>query len=252
MEIGERLKEARLNKGVSYQDVEEATKIRARYLEALETENFELLPGRVYVIAFIRNYARFLDLDDEELVNQYKEQHGDREVVKELTTDNDVSAEVRGDKPKILNYLLAILVIAVAVAAFAYYYQGQGLNTIPNETGEPDIVQDEDKTPDEEPDETGDEDGANESPDPALKYEGVELVLNVTNDRCWMRVDVDGQRAFEGTLGAGESKKFTGNESVYIKLGNAGVVEVEYNGESLGTLDEVGQTYENTFTIDQS
>ncbi|MBC7292612.1 MAG: helix-turn-helix domain-containing protein, partial [Thermoleophilia bacterium] len=75
MEIGNTLREARLRKGLSIKDVEDATKIRAKYLQALEDDDFEVLPGPTFVKAFLRTYATFLKLDADALVEEYKSSH---------------------------------------------------------------------------------------------------------------------------------------------------------------------------------
>ena len=62
-EIGNTLREARIRKGLSIKDVEDATKIRSKYLEALEEDDFEVLPGPTFVKGFLRTYAVFLKLD---------------------------------------------------------------------------------------------------------------------------------------------------------------------------------------------
>jgi hypothetical protein len=71
-EIGSSLREARRRRGLGLADVEAATKIRARYLEALEHERFELLPSGVYRRSFLRGYAEFLDLDGDAYVAEYE------------------------------------------------------------------------------------------------------------------------------------------------------------------------------------
>ncbi len=63
VEIGNRLKEARLARGLTPEDVEEETKIRKKYIMALEMEQFEILPGPTYARAFLKNYAKYLNLD---------------------------------------------------------------------------------------------------------------------------------------------------------------------------------------------
>ena len=70
-EIGPSLREARLHKGVEIPDAERATKIRAKYLRALETESFDVLPGQAYIKSFLRSYADYLGLDGQLLVDEY-------------------------------------------------------------------------------------------------------------------------------------------------------------------------------------
>jgi hypothetical protein len=70
-EIGPSLREARLHKGVDIPDAERATKIRAKYLRALETEGFDVLPGQAYIKSFLRSYADYLGLDGQLFVDEY-------------------------------------------------------------------------------------------------------------------------------------------------------------------------------------
>ena len=74
-EIGASLREARLRAKVDITDVEAATKIRAKYLRALENEEWGLLPGPAFVKSFLRTYADYLGLDGKLLVDEYKLRH---------------------------------------------------------------------------------------------------------------------------------------------------------------------------------
>jgi hypothetical protein len=73
--IGETLREARLRRKVEIAEVETATKIRAKYLRALENEEFERLPGSTYARTFLRTYAEYLGLDPHLLVEEYRVRH---------------------------------------------------------------------------------------------------------------------------------------------------------------------------------
>src|SRR6478609_6125430 len=74
-EIGASLREARTRAKLDIVDVEAATKIRAKYLRALENEEWGLLPGPAYVRSFLRTYAEALDLDAKLLLEEYKLRH---------------------------------------------------------------------------------------------------------------------------------------------------------------------------------
>lgn len=73
MQIGETLKEARMEKGLSLDDIQEMTKIQKRYLMAIEQGNYESLPGRFYARAFIKEYAQAVGLDYESLLHGFDE-----------------------------------------------------------------------------------------------------------------------------------------------------------------------------------
>ena len=74
-DIGASLREARMRARIDVSEIETQTKIRAKYLRALENEEWHLLPGPTYVKSFLRTYAEALDLDAKALVDEYKLRH---------------------------------------------------------------------------------------------------------------------------------------------------------------------------------
>jgi Helix-turn-helix domain len=74
-EIGHSLREARVRQGLDYPQVELATKIRAKYIRALEEEEFAVLPPGTYIKGFMRSYAEFLGLDGQLYVDEYNSRH---------------------------------------------------------------------------------------------------------------------------------------------------------------------------------
>lgn len=72
-DLGQQLKEARLARGLSLDDVQEVTKIRKRYLEAIEAGDYKVLPGSFYVRAFIKTYAEAVGIDPEELLAEHSQ-----------------------------------------------------------------------------------------------------------------------------------------------------------------------------------
>src|ERR1039457_6411742 len=67
-EIGARLREARMRAKIDINEVEVRTKIRAKYLRAIENEEWDLLPGEIYAKSFLRTYGEFLGLDTRQLI----------------------------------------------------------------------------------------------------------------------------------------------------------------------------------------
>ena len=74
-EIGTSLREARLRQGLDFPELEQATKIRGKYLRALEDEEFDLLPAQTYVKGFLRAYADYLGLDGQLYVDEYNSRY---------------------------------------------------------------------------------------------------------------------------------------------------------------------------------
>ena len=74
-EIGARLREARMHAKIDINEVEVRTKIRAKYLRAIENEEWDLLPGEVYAKSFLRTYGEFLGLDTRQLVDDFRRRY---------------------------------------------------------------------------------------------------------------------------------------------------------------------------------
>src|SRR5262245_6232753 len=74
-EIGSSLREARLRQGLDFPEVEQATKIRGKYLRALEDEQFHQLPAQTYVKGFLRSYAEYLGLDGQLYVDEFNSRY---------------------------------------------------------------------------------------------------------------------------------------------------------------------------------
>src|SRR5215212_3548481 len=83
-DIGDQLRETRMRNRIDITEVEAATKIRAKYLRALENEEWELLPGPTFVKTFLRTYADYLGLDARNLVEEYRSRY-ERTAAQELT-----------------------------------------------------------------------------------------------------------------------------------------------------------------------
>jgi cytoskeletal protein RodZ len=82
--IGETLREARMRRRIDMTEVETATKIRGKYLRALENEEWDLLPGPTFVKSFLRTYAEYLGLDARLLVEEYRQRY-ERPSTQDLT-----------------------------------------------------------------------------------------------------------------------------------------------------------------------
>ena len=124
--VGTILRQARNRRKVELSEVEAATRIRFRYLRAIEDEEWDVLPGGVYTRGFIRTYASFLGLDGERLVRDYRESvepwHRDTEAPQPQTS-GDSSGGLRG---MALAALVVTAVIAVAVIAIVAIPSGGG------------------------------------------------------------------------------------------------------------------------------
>jgi transcriptional regulator with XRE-family HTH domain len=124
-DIGESLREARMRARIDVAEIEAQTKIRAKYLRALENEEWDLLPGPTYVKSFLRTYAEALDLDAKLLVDEYKLRH-ERLSDVELQPINAAAPgrERRRQSPVLPPWFFIAVIIAGLV--FALYLLGNG------------------------------------------------------------------------------------------------------------------------------
>src|SRR5688572_14679649 len=135
-DIGESLREARMRARIDISEIEAQTKIRAKYLRALENEEWDLLPGPTYVKSFLRTYAEALDLDAKLLVDEYKLRH-ERLSEVELQPINAAAPgrERRRQKPLLPPWFFVAVIIAGLV--FALYLLGSGDDEPPTSAAPP-------------------------------------------------------------------------------------------------------------------
>jgi cytoskeleton protein RodZ len=118
-QIGASLRDARRRLGLEVKEVEERTKIRARYIRALENEEWETLPGPAYIRGFLRTYGAMLGLDGETLADEYRRRHersspGNSSAAEPLLSER----RSRGVGPPSRGPLIVIVVLAIAVALY--------------------------------------------------------------------------------------------------------------------------------------
>lgn len=125
--VGTILREARNRRKVELSEVEAATRIRFRYLRAIEDEEWDVLPGGVYTRGFIRTYASFLGLDGDRLVNDYRESIEPwHRSATDPQSQPQADAASSGPRGAALAVLTVLAVIAVAVIAIVAIPRGGG------------------------------------------------------------------------------------------------------------------------------
>jgi cytoskeleton protein RodZ len=124
-EIGATLREARMRQRIDISEIEAQTKIRAKYLRALENEEWNLLPGNTYVKSFLRTYAEVLGLDAKLLVEEYKLRHerlSDVElqpIVPATSLERRRGPRVRLSRGWVVGFVLAALIGLLAVVGLS-------------------------------------------------------------------------------------------------------------------------------------
>ncbi len=138
-DIGTTLREARMRQRIDISEIETETKIRAKYLRALENEEWDLLPGPTYVKSFLRTYADALGLDGKLLIEEYKLRH-ERLSDVELQPIAPLGQRERRRRPRAAiprGWLVAAVVVALIAALWALGNRDNGNNTSTQSTVPP-------------------------------------------------------------------------------------------------------------------
>ena len=232
--FGERLRETRESLGITLEEVEAETKIRKLYIEALETDNFAILPPQVYAKGFVKRYAKMLKLDGDSLSKEFS-QIAYPEITEEPIKDKSVKVRKKIHLPRLpyrnLTFAALFLLLAIWAGNLFADYLGEKMKT------EPPVppVKTGDKNPSviEQPKQTTDQ---------------MKMLIKVKPGmQCWIRVLADGQKQTETTLAGGQEQTFTANEKITVRLGNAGAVDIKINEKPVAALGEIGQVAEKEF-----
>ena len=134
--VGATLREARNRRKIDLSEVEAATKIRVRYLRAIENEEWGLLPGDAYARSFVRTYASYLGLDAERLAEQHRRRSGGAVPAERLprVDPKPLASARRRRLPSLPPWLLAVLVSAALIAVLLAIGLSSGGDVSPSPT----------------------------------------------------------------------------------------------------------------------
>lgn len=250
MEFNEKMREERLRQGWSLEEIEEETKIRKYYLEALENGNFRVLPPPVYASGFVKRYAILLGLDEKEMVAEFRAlAYGEGEEAEIAEEQVEVvSREREPRKPLPIKSIknmaagIAFLIVALWLGSYLVSYIA---NWSKNHTKPPDQTKIEQKgsqnqTSNQTPPQQTTAPEQTAPPPTSTNQSGVTVDLEATA-RCWLSITVDGKNTYTGTLIAGDKKSFTGKKSVVLNVGNSGGLKITVNGQLQPALGATGE-----------
>lgn len=211
LEIGSTLREARGRRGLDLAEIEAATLIRRRYLEALEDEQFELLPPGAYRRSFLKEYAEFLGLDGDTYTSEYDLRLVSQEAEPPSPTPHHGSGLLRllGELPLTGSVAVASAVALAGIAIWQFGGSGgTGLVKTP-----PLASQTQPPRRAHRPAVTGQT--TPQKPPPSL-------TLTARHGSCWLSVRIgssSGPTVYEQTLQPGQTVRFGLRKSLWIRLG---------------------------------
>jgi cytoskeletal protein RodZ len=232
MDIGAQLRTAREAQGLSLGSIAQKTRVRARILTAIESNDLPAIPPKPFGRGFVRAYARELGLDPEQTVNDYFAQFPP--VVQEAPPRKPVY------EPPRTSWFVPLTSVAVLAILIASALRGGDPATEPSTPApvgtsgtEPLQVPPRDAAP-ADPAAT-----AAQSPNRSGPSE-LNVVLT-TNAESWVTATADGDRVVYRLLSAGSRESLRATREISVRAGNAGGVALTINGRPAGTLGRAGE-----------
>jgi len=252
-EIGTTLRDARVRRDISLQRAEDDTKIRVKYIQAMENEDFDVLPGGTYVKGFLRTYAEYLGIDYQLLLDEYNEHYGSGDhrehIIHAAGPAQGEPAPRSRSSQKNRNYVFVAILAVAIIAVLAYLGWGNATSSQPSLVTTTEL---EAATTATSPATTpGATTRTATTPTQAATLES--LVLTSTTTDNWVEVhrdSADGDVIWADMLAPGESKTLDaaklGTAKVWLTVGSAVGLEVSINGKDQEVPQKTGATYQIT------
>ncbi len=239
--LGAVLSSARRKLGRSLAEAEAATRIRGKMLEALERGEWEILPNAAYVRGYIISYAKFLELDPEPLLKMYTEETGHQTNRERMRLPQQVvpSRERAHHIPWRTAAVITAVVAAIALVIWGIGRFAAGPEVLPPVPNVPEASSTASVPESTTPgvvasDSVPATDSAVTPGEAPVVGEPFKLKITVDSGAAsWLRVTVDGLKAYEGTLSGGESKEWDVQDEAVVRVGKPSSVTVYRNGKAL-------------------
>jgi cytoskeletal protein RodZ len=250
--FGEELRREREIRGISLKEISDATKISKRFLEAIERNDHRTLPAPVFTRGFVREYARYLGLNAEEMVTRYNyaavgddriEQSSHlQQLAKPATTEAKGIPRARIDRNVVL---LFVIVIALSLMTWwALRFKREARAEVAVDTASAVPVKPHVASLPSPP-----QAATTTSAPPTTAHDDLlHLTLDLTDD-SWITLDADGKTVISDELQRGDHRTFDAHDSFRFKtIGNAGGVALTINGVRIGPLGKDGKVlHDRTF-----
>ena len=251
--FGERLKRERELRGVSRDEICTATRIGGRFLEALENEQWGILPGGIFNRGFIRAVARFLGLDEDDLLAEYDLAFGEQNSQVEASVSPPAPQELARTRAGFLWLGTLCLIVLLGTGWIGWRWHNKTLRQTADERNRalsaPPGGPPGGTAPSRSPENTGATStalAASASPS-GSETRGLELKIEAGKETS-VSVSADGNKVFEGSMIAGQSRTFTAQDAIDISAKDAGALLLELNGQTLAPLGPPGQPGNVTLT----
>ncbi|MGC1620965.1 MAG: helix-turn-helix domain-containing protein [Candidatus Acidiferrum sp.] len=234
--FGERLKREREMREVSLKEVTSATRIGSRFLEALENEEWEKLPGGIFNRGFVRAIARYLGLDEENLLAEYDLSHGEQGLPVPQPYENKIP------RPPIwipiLTVLALLAVLGGLVAGGMYGWRRYAAHRAAKRAASSSLVPVQQHTEIATVAAAPAADRAADSANPAAAMP-LDLAVS-TSAATRVRIVADGALLLDAELPAGETRHFSAKQQFGVTAADSSAVLLELNGQTMPPVGTPG------------
>jgi len=257
------LRSARIRQRLELTELAESIKVNLRYLEAIEADDCQRLPGGFFYKSFVRQYAKALGIDAAEIEQALSSVPIQEEPIP-LPRPEDQKIRSLPRLPRLgvqppwhaigrLGPSLAML-IAVLVGCSVFYSWWHRIQAHQNPMAPANsrVVETRSITPQksEAPAPKTETSIVSSQPPPQpATGDGVHITLAATED-TWVHVTADGRTVFDGVIRGQESRNVEGKQNMRVLIGNAGGLQIEWNGRQLESLGKRGEVRDVLFTRD--
>lgn len=230
--IGKTLKEKREQAGFSIDQVSNILKINPAYLQAIENAEVDKFPAEIFLKGFLKNYALFLKVD----ISQFSDtKQNDEKKIEQITSQG-----TQKNKQKLNIHMGYVFLVGVLILIFFSWVRVEYVNRKmksdfekKQEAGFKTMT-------------TAKEIALQEQKKQLLQMKegnGKNIIIRVKED-CWIEIKDGDVKIFQGLLLGGEEREFPYKSGLKLKVGNAGVVEVDVKGKKMSGLGNKGEVKE--------
>lgn len=270
--FGERLRREREMRGITLNEIAESTKISRRHLESLEKEDFDSLPGGIFNKGFVRAYARYLGIDEEQAVADYSaatDEPAQPEDKFPLEVHDQPDPKLN-PKRSSLPLILALVALLAVLAVFWARSRSRSAEDTDNAPS-PAVPAGSSSAP-AAPAPSPSPPRTTPTPPPAAAVPQISrpatnnapdirpsttkssnpertfLVAVMAKEDAWVSLTADGKTVVSRTFSAGEQQLVRAGSRIVLVTGNAGGLDVSFNGKPLGAIGNESQVRTLTFT----
>jgi cytoskeleton protein RodZ len=275
--FGDKLKREREMRGVTLDEISESTKIARRHLEALEADDFQSLPGGVFNKGFVKAYAHFIGINEEQAVADYSSAHKEEAPPEdhfplEIHEKPDRKMNPRTSHLPLFGAVIALVLLVAGYAVWHSRHQAEGVQPVaasgPETPASPqpantavsqpasvqaNVVAVDQKVPSPETTKSVAVTAPPKTEDPVRTTkpappERTFFVVIKAKEDSWISVTADGRTVSHGILKADKQKFVRAGKQILITTGNAGGLDVSYNGKPVGVIGNESEARTLLFT----